>query len=254
MACGEGWVVDDLKVDQVGVTREECCSKTCSQVQCLVGWKVPESKLNSVAHEDGKSNNCCQPTCENHVCGHGYVKDSTKNGLFMPSNDRCCQKTCGAFMCPDGWVQDDAKSKLLATTAKECCKKTCKVHECSAGWLQNSENDDVVGSSNEICCDKTCAVHECKEGSLRPSAANNTGVSDQQCCEPKICALLRTLKESPTGHCNGIAEKECDGYYTILNQTTGKAHTEVFTKCSFDSQFGLCRMKDSLSATGCSPM
>lgn len=80
MSCGEGWAVNDLKVDQVGVTREECCSKTCSLVKCAVGWKVPENRLKSVPQ---KETECCQKTCEHHVCGHGYVKDATKNGFLL---------------------------------------------------------------------------------------------------------------------------------------------------------------------------
>ena len=72
--------MNDLKVDQVGVTREECCSKTCSLVKCAVGWKVPENRLKSVPQ---KETECCQKTCEHHVCGHGYVKDATKNGFLL---------------------------------------------------------------------------------------------------------------------------------------------------------------------------
>ena len=40
---------------------------------------------------------------------------------------------------------------------------------------------------------------------------------------------------------------------TSKNETV-KANTDVFVKCVYDKEFGLCRMKDSLAATDCSPM
>ena len=135
-------------------------------------------------------------------------------------------------------------------------------YQKAAKYISQGSKGSVLGSSDEVCCDKTCAVHECQKGTLRPSPSMEGGVSDEQCCESKLCPELRKLKESPTGHCNGFSQEECEGYYTILRTAkemkskneTVKPDTDVFAKCVYDKEFDLCRMKDTLTATDCSPM
>jgi hypothetical protein len=156
-------------------------------------YSVPNpAKLDS---DEVSEENCCQKTCEGHVCPEGKALVKSNLESTAVSEESCCEEICFGFKCP-------AKFRNNPATATCAAQNKAKQPHCSA--LNNSP------LNTDACCLKTCASFPCQKGQeLNPAKLDSIGDSALICCKDILKPVTDIVKKR-TAESGFFPTKTCE--------------------------------------------